>query len=104
VIFRPDRIAGLAHVGRIGRSLREQIHDHQPSATPSAGQADAQANGRVVIHGIGRGRVQHDEGRGSISGANAARQEVAVLAARRDDGVPLKREYTVFLHGDRRGE
>jgi hypothetical protein len=101
MVYWPNRITHFSHRRRVGRSNAEQVRNHQPRATPPAGKTDTPANRRVIVGGIRRGRVQHDERGGPFSGANTAGEKVTVRAADRDDCATLYRESETTVHAAR---
>lgn len=62
IVLRAHRVGSLRQHFRVRRPQREQVDYLEAAETPVTGIAKAPADRRVELFGVGRRRVQHDEG------------------------------------------
>lgn len=56
-----EHLRSARQVARVGRSPRVEVDDADAAGAPTAREADASPDGRVVLLGVCRGRVEHHE-------------------------------------------
>jgi hypothetical protein len=80
IILWTYRICDLPKNIRIGRAVREQIDDFQPTIAPSPTKGTATTQRRIVRLSVSQARIEQDPQQGGTAGIPCPPQLVAVRA------------------------
>lgn len=63
---------------RVGRPVGKEVRDNDPTVAPGLGETDAPSDRRVILLGVGRAGIQHDEVDGPLPGFPLSGEGIAV--------------------------